>query len=267
MTRDPRCGNSEHTEPVLPGMMRRFFNTAVLSLLLACASDNTSGPDLASARVRFVHAVADTAALDLRINTQLTTALRAVPYATASAYESVKVGTLSFAAQPSPSESADKPRSIASLSQIRVADGTALTVLGAGQARDTITGRAAALSAYVDDMTPPSAGQARVRVINGSADADGLDIYLSAVGAALPSTPTFVGVDYRSTLTKTVSAGTYAVTVTSLSEPTTVLTTGTVTLPAGGVQTMVVLGYRGALPFGVGTPRRIAVLTMVNRAP
>lgn len=252
---------------VFPRMMRRFITTSALALLAACASDDTAGPDLVAARVRFVHAIADTSALDMRINTTLNPSLTAVPFGTASAYQSVSAGTLTFAVQPAPSETADKPRSLSSLSQIRVSDGTSLTVLGAGQARDTISGRAAALSAYVDDTKAPAAGQARVRVINGSPDADGLDVYLTPVGAGRPAAQVFTGVDYRTAVTKTVSAGTYTVTLTPLSEPATVLATASLTLPDGGAQTVVIAGYIGTLPFNLPATRTVSLLTIVDRAP
>lgn len=248
-------------------MLRRLLTASALALLAACASDDTSGPDLVSARVRFVHAVADTSALDMRINGTLNAPLTAVPFGTASTYQDVSAGTLTFAVQPSPSQTADKPRSIASLSQIQVSNGTSLTVIGAGQARDTISGRAAALSAYVDDTRAPAAGQARVRVINGSPDADGLDVYLTPVGGARPATPTFAGVDYRTGVTKAVSAGTYTVTLTPLSEPATTLATASLTLPDGGAQTVVIAGYVGTLPFNLPATRKVTLLTMVDRAP
>ncbi|MCC7054907.1 MAG: DUF4397 domain-containing protein [Gemmatimonadaceae bacterium] len=248
-------------------MTRPFLTAAALLLLTACASDDTAGPDLTDARVRFVHALADTSAVDFRINATLNASQTAVPYGAASAYLSVSAGTLAFAVQPSPSESADKPRSLASLNQIRVSDGASLTVLGAGQARDTVSGRAAALSAYVDDVTQPAGGQARLRVINGAADADGLDLYVTPAGGAVTGTPTFAGVDYRSTLTTVMAPGSYTLTLTALSEPATVLATGSITLPAGGAQTVVVVGFSGTLPFGVPVARRIGFVTMVNRAP
>ena len=247
-------------------MMRRFLVAATLATATACGNDSSSGPDGESVQVRFVHAIADTGAVDVRVNTALDPSLTAIPFGSASPYLVQQGTTLSFSTQPSPSTSADQPRSIGNLSQIQVANGGSVTVLGAGLVRDTVSGRAAALSGYLDDRTPPAAGQGRLRFINGTADADGLDVYLVPTGGALPTTPTFSGVDYRSAQTRTVAPGTYTVTVTALSDPATVLVSAPLTLADGVAQTIVAAGFR-TLPSGVPASRRLQLVTMVNRAP
>jgi hypothetical protein len=148
-----------------------------------------------------------------------------------------------------------------------VSIGAAITIVAAGEARDTVSGRAAGITAYIDDLTAPAAGQARLRVINASPDAGAVDVYATAGTGSIGALPTFAGVDYRSALSRALPAGSYTLTVTALAEPATVLATSAVTLPGGGVQTVVVRGYRGALPSGLPTTRRVAVTTMVNVAP
>jgi Domain of unknown function (DUF4397) len=245
----------------------RFLLAASAVVLAACAKDNTSGPDLGTSRVRFMHAVPDTGALDVRTNSRLTVAMTAVPYGQASEYEAVTAGLVTFSAQPAPSTSADVPRSVANLSAIQIPNGASVTLVAAGESRDTVGARAAGMTAYLDDVTAPASGQARLRVINSSPDAGAVDVYATLAGSAAGAVPTFPGVDYKSAVTRTLAAGSYVLTITPLSEPGTVLATTSVALPAGGVQTMVVRGYAGTLPVGLPTTRRISGTVLVNRAP
>lgn len=245
---------------------------AILAVVLAasfsgCAKDATSGPDIGTIRVRFVHAIADTNALDVRFNSRLTIATTAVQYGGATEYETVTGTQVNVSAQASPSLDVDKPRPLANLTRISVASGGSLTVVAVGEARDTVSGRAAALTAYVDDPAPPAAGQARLRIINVSPDAGAIDVYATAVGGAQGAVPDVPGVDYRSQLSRTLAAGSYVLTITPLSDRTTVLATSSVILAPGGAQTVVVRGYRGAIPSGLSTSRRIAATVVVDRAP
>ncbi len=245
---------------------RRVIAAAVL-VLGACGGEGTTDTSLSAARVRYVHAIADTGAVDVRVRGVLTVPLTAVPYGAATEYQSVASGQLSVSSQPSPSTSIDAPRSIASLNGVAVAAGANVTLLATGEARDTVSGRAAGITGYIDDLAKPASGQARLRLINGSPDAGAVDVYATLSGAALPAVPTFAGVDYRSAVSKTLPAGSYILTITPLSTPATVLATSSAVLPDGGVQTAVVRGYAGTIPPGVSTTRRINATVMVNLAP
>lgn len=251
----------------IPTLVRLAIAAAGAALLAACESKGMSDPLAAAARLMFVHAIADTGAVDVRLATTLTPALTALAYGASSGYQSISSGPILLSVQPSPSSTPTSPRSLTNLSGIAAAVGSTFTFVAAGQARDTIGGNAAGITAYVDDVTPPAAGQARVRVINASPDAGGVDAYATLSGGAISGTPTFAGVDYRSASTRTLPAGTYSIRVTKLSDPTSVLGTATLTLPGGGVQTIVVRGLAGALPVGLSVARSIGVTTMVNLVP
>ena len=215
----------------------------------------------------FVHAIADTGAVDVRVATTLTPALSAVPYGASSGYQAISSGPIQLSVQPSPSLTSASPRSLASLNGIAAAVGSTFTFVAAGRARDTVSGNAAGITAYVDDVSLPAAAQARLRIINASPDAGAVDAYVTLSGAAVGATPTFAGVDYRSALSRTLAAGTYAIRLTPLSDGATILATATLTLPAGGVQTIVVRGFAGSLPTGLSSARAIGLTTMVNLAP
>ena len=238
-----------------------------VALIAACGGDGTSTGGVSTARLRYVHAVADTGALDVRVRGVLRTGLTAVSFGVATDYESVTSGVLSVSSQPAPSTSADVPRSIANLGTIAVRDGASVTLVAIGEARDTISGRAAGIGAFLDDVTKPVSGQSRVRLINASPDAGAVDVYATLTGSARSVVPTFGGVDYRSALTRTLAPGSYALKITALSDTSVTLATATATLADGGAQTMVIRGYAGALPAGVPAARRLAITSMVNVAP
>ncbi len=247
--------------------IRHTFLAVSAALLSACGGDGSAAPNQARVLVRFVHAVADTSALDVRVNTRLSLKLTGVVYGAATDYDTVASTSVTVTTQPAPSTSADAPRSIASIRGITVQSGAAVTFVAGGQARDTVGATAAGITAYLDDLTAPASGQARLRVINASPDAGAVDVYLTPTAGALPATPAFSGVDYKSQVNQTVAPGAYTVTITPLAERTTVLGTSSVTLPAGGVQTLVVRGFAGTLPSGLPSTRRIAATVMVNVAP
>ncbi len=241
--------------------------TAVVLSLAGCAKDDTAGPDIGTIRARFVHAIADTSALDVRFNTRLSVGMTALPYGTATEYETV-IGTLvNASAQVAPSIDVDRPRPLANLTRISVASGGAITLVAAGEARDSVSGRAPGITGYIDDLSAPASGQARLRIINASPDAGAVDVYATIVGGVQGPVPTVPGVDYRSQVSRTLTAGSYVLTITRLSEPANVLATSSVVLPSGGVQTAVIRGYAGVLPSGLPTSRRLAATIFVDRTP
>jgi Domain of unknown function (DUF4397) len=246
---------------------RRSLLLTTSALLTACGNDNTAGPDITSSRARFVHAVADTGAIDVRVNGLLVTELTGVSYGVASEYAPISAGLVSFSAQPSPSTSVDLPRPVANINGLVFQNGASVTLVASGEARDTASARAVGITAYIDDVSPPAAGQARLRVINGSPDAGAIDVYATPTGSAISATPTFGGVDFRSPLARALPAASYVLTITPLSQPATVLATSSVQLPDGGVQTVVVRGYGGTIPAGLPATRRISATVMINRAP
>jgi Domain of unknown function (DUF4397) len=249
-------------------MPLRRLSLAALTLLLAgCGKDGTSGGSLATARFTFVHALPDTGNVDVRVNSTLTGPLTAIPFGTATAYQAIPVGAVTFSVQSSPSTSADVPRAFSNLSGIQLSGGMSVTLIAAGRVRDTAGTNAPAVTPYIDDPSAPATGQSRVRVINASPDAGAVDFYVTPFGAARTNTPQIAGVDYHSAVTRSYSTGSYAVLVTALSDPATALATGSLVLVDGGAQTIVVRGFAGPLPSGVASDRSVSITTMVNRTP
>lgn len=247
--------------------MRFRRSLSVLSALLpaACGGGGSTVPVAGTAQVIFVHALADTSAVDVRVNGRLASALMGVPFGAATLYQSIASGAVAFAVQPSPSTNVDSPRSLTNLGGITVPNGASLTLVAIGQTRDTIGARAAGITAYMDDVSLPPSGRARLRVINASPDAGAVDVYLTPPSQAREATPSFGGVDYRSALTGLVTPGTIQLTVTPLADPTTILARASVTLAEAQAITVVMVGFAGPLPAGVSAARKLSVTTSVNR--
>ena len=251
---------------MLPHLHR--LRLASLTFLLAgCGKDGTSSTPLAAARFTFVHALPDTGNVDVRVSAALSSALTAIPFGAATAYQAVPVGTATYSVQASPSTSADLPRAFANLSGIQLSSGMSLTIVAAGRVRDTAGTNAPAVTPYIDDTSKPASGQSRLRVINSSPDAGAVDVYVTGFGAARTNTPQIAGVDYRSAVARSYAAGVYSVLVTALSDQATVLASTSITLVDGGGQTIVVRGLVGTQPAGFPSERKVGVTTIVNRAP
>ncbi|MBC7843511.1 MAG: DUF4397 domain-containing protein [Gemmatimonadaceae bacterium] len=246
---------------------RQILLAASVALLASCSPDSSTGGNGGTARVIFVHAITDTGSVDVRVATKLTVPFTAVPYGGGTDYQTVSSGALSFTVQASPSTGVDTPIPLTNLSGIAAGSGAALTIVAAGQVKDTANARAVGITAYIDDISLPASGQARLRVINASSDAGAVDVYATAVNSAQGATPTFAGVDFRSALTRTIPSGSYTLTITPLSEPTTVLAQAGVTLQSSTAQTVIVRGIAGPLPPGTPASRRITTTVTTNIAP
>ena len=245
--------------------IRQILLAASVALLASCSSDSSTAGNSGTARVNFVHAITDTGNVDVRVGTKLTVPFTAVPYGGSTDYQRVTSGTLSFTVQVSPSTGTPIP--LTNLSGIAAANGAALTIVAAGQVKDTANARAVGTTAYIDDISIPASGQARLRIINASSDAGAVDVYATAVNAVQSVTPTFAGVDFRSAVTRAIPSGSYTLTITPLSNPAIVLAQAGVTLPSSTAQTVIVRGIVGTLPPGTPASRRITTTVATNVAP
>ncbi len=259
---------ADHDSPMIDMLpIRQILLAASVVLLASCSSDSSTGGNSGTARVIFVHAITDTGNVDVRVATKLTVPFTAVPYGGGTDYQSVSSGTLSFTVQASPSTGSDTPIPLSNLSGIVAANGAALTIVAAGQVKDTANARAVGTTAYLDDISTPASGQARLRIINASSDAGAVDVYATAVNAVQSVTPTFAGVDFRSAVTRTIPSGSYTLTITPLSNPATVLAQAGVTMPSSTAQTVIVRGIAGTLPPATPASRRITTTVTTNVAP
>jgi hypothetical protein len=212
--------------------------------LAACSDDDSTSPG-PTARLRIVHASPNAPNVDVLVDEDRV--LQNVPYLNASAFFF-------------PVTAGER--------RIRVnAAGTNTSVIDAtptldAQASYTVlaTGPVATIQALIapDDLTPPAAGQVKVRVIHAAPAAAGVDVYVTAPGAPLTG-PVLTNVPFRAVSGYlTVPAGTYQIRVTPTGT-TTVAINATVTFAEGQIRTVVATDAPGG-----GAPLGAIVLADLN---
>jgi hypothetical protein len=207
----------------------------VLAGCVALVASSTSpvsaapGAD-ASAMVRGAHFSPDTPSVDVYLTNlaggTTTLALSKVGYGDISSYQRLAPGLYSVGMRPA---GADPSTPVAISWKLDAKPGSAFTALAIGMNK-TLQGRVLS-----DDLTPPPAGQARVRIIQAADHASKADVKAAngpTFGTQVPFTTT---TDYA-----TFPAGTWPVTARSADDPKVSATTS-VTLTAGHSSSIVVL--------------------------
>lgn len=231
------------------------MNSKLLSLLVAASAltaacgddDENTGPDLADARVRVVHASPDAPSVDVLVDDAV--ALTNVPYLGVSDYLEVPSGSRNLKVN---------------------AAGTATTVIDAdadlaedGDYTVIASGLASAIEpiVLVDDNSAPAAGNVRVRAIHGAPSAPAVDIYVTAPGTDLETeTPVLVNVVFGQVADYLEApAGTYQVRVTPTGSKTVVIDSGPLTLASGQVRTAIAVDAAGG-----GGPFELLLLEDLN---
>jgi LPXTG-motif cell wall-anchored protein len=199
-------------------MFRKLIVGSLLALLAALALVPSAFAQGSNAKVRVVHASPDAPAVDVYVNGNLT--LNNVPFFTASDYLDLPAGSYQIQVTPT-----GQPASAA------VIDATA--TVEAGKAYTiAATGEVANIQATIvaDDLTPPAAGKAKVKVYHFSPDAPAVDVKL-ADGTALISNLAFPDAsDYLE-----VDAGSYDLQVTPNGDSTVVIDLAGTALEAGNI--------------------------------
>jgi hypothetical protein len=216
---------------------------AALALLLAvgataCDDTETTAP-AATAQLRVVHASPDAPNVDVLADGNV--ALSNVAYRTASSYLEVPAGSRNLRVRPTGTTT------VVIDANANLAASGAYTVLA--------TGRVASIAPLVlqDDLTAPTAGNVKLRLVHASPTAGNVDIYVTAPTADLATAaPTLPNVPFRAASAYLqVPAGTYRVRVTPAGSKTVALDVNNVTLTAGQIRTAVALDAPGGgAPFG-----------------
>lgn len=223
----------------------------MLSLLLAAGvtvsacsddNDNGTGPE-SSGRVRVVHLSPDAPNVDVLVDD--VPVATAVPYLAASEYLEVDAGNRNLVIRATGGTDAVLDE------DVTVADGGDYTVLVGGDL-DGI-----ALTPLEDDNTPPSAGNAKVRLIHGAPSAGLVDIYVTEPGADISlQTPTLAAIDFGAVSPYLeVPAADYQVRVTPHGTLDVAIDSGTLTLSSGQVRTGIAVEAAGG-----GAPYDVLVL-------
>jgi len=220
-------GRTNWAAPVVAAVV----GTALLLVpSVATAADSSTSSQ--AAFLRTAHLSPDTPGVDIYVSAagKASTVIRSETYGHFSAYVSVPPGSYSVAARLAGS-AASSPVVVSWHLQLAAGDAYTAAAIGSGSER-----RGTLLH---DDLTPPTSGKARVRLIQAASTASGADVTANgtvpiASKAAFATTSGYVQ----------VPAGTWplAARATGASPQTTV---ASVSLPAGSVTTVVLLDEAG----------------------
>ncbi len=174
--------------PVRPRRLRSVVAAVGLAVAAGAVGVLAAAPPAAAATVGYVrlaHLSPDTPAVDVYLGAVTGGAPKkfpAVGYGTVSAYLPLDVGTYSVAMRDVGAEESAKPVLSA---QVTVTAGGAYTVAGVGRFADL------GLRVITDDLSLPSPGKAKVRVVNASVRAPQLDVSVATTGAPIATGAAF----------------------------------------------------------------------------
>lgn len=209
---------------------------AALALMAGPASAAPVAPDNGSGEgwVRLAHFSPDTPAVDVALtafsDSRSMLALSDVAYGDISAYRRVPAGTYSASMLPAGAAPGARP---VITQAVTVESGRAYTVAAVGRNAD-LTG-----TVLTDDLTPPDAGQARIRLVQASVTSP--EVTVQAAGGPLIADAARFG---TATGYAQIGPGVWTVQLTGAAGPP---VTSTVTVQPGTVSTLTVLDRNGAL--------------------
>lgn len=219
---------------------------AAAGLLLGCSDDDKTGPN-GTAQVRVVHASPDAPAVDVLVDNAVV--LNGVTYKQSSDYLEVPAGNRNIKVR------ATAGGAVVINADANVAAGEAYTVIASGLLANIEP------VVLVDDLTPPAAGNIKVRLVHGAPNVGEVDIYVTAPDADISAlTPTLSAVPFQAASDYLeVPAGTYQVRVTPAGSKTVALDTGALTLTSGQIRTAIATEAEGG-----GTPLAALLLADLN---
>jgi hypothetical protein len=223
-------------------MMRRnlfrlgglFAGATLLAGLAGCGSDDgdpPAPPPAPTAQLRAIHASAATPAVDVFVNG--TRALAGVTFGQAAAFSAVPAGStrvqVSLAGQPATSAAIDVTAPLTA--------GRSYSAIAVGEGATGATSLRAVL--IDDDSAAPTTGNIKLRVVHGAPAVPGVDIFVTAPGAALPTTPTIANLQFAGqapaagSAALQVPAGSYQIRARVVGQTAIAFDSGSVALAAG----------------------------------
>ena len=151
---------------------------AATAFATACGDDDdTTGPQ-GEARVRIVNIAPTAGDIDLLLDGNIIE--EDIPYPFATAYEDVGAGNRNVEVRPTGTATS------IIIGDVALSDGESHSLLVAGPGDDL------RVDVLEDDLTAPTGGKAKVRLIHGAPSAGSVDIYVSAPGEALSASDRIV---------------------------------------------------------------------------
>jgi hypothetical protein len=216
--------------------MRRLLVTMVTLLLAAMAAfaPATTQAQGGQGFVSIMHASPDAPAVDVYVNGSRV--LNDVPFFAASPYLPLDAGSYDVAVTAAGDDIAD-----AVIQGTLTLNGGEYVTVAAVNTLDNIEA-----VAFVDNLSTPPAGQARVSVIHASPDAPAVDIKLAGTSDAVAS-----GLAFKQSVELEVPAGTYTFDISPAGSSDVVFTTPALRFENGWVYTLVATGEIGEGGFWV----------------
>jgi hypothetical protein len=239
-------------------------------VLSACGSSDSSTPAPAPAptpttQLRAIHASSDAPNVDVLVNGAI--ALKNVPYETASAFLQIPAGTTQIQVNPTGSSTSVINDTVS------LAANQQYTAIAVGLVDPSAPSSEQISAVLVDDPgDAPAAGNVKVRVVHGAPAVPAVDIYVTAPGVALPSSPTISALSYTSVAPASgsealqVPGGSYEIRATLAGQSTVVFDSGTVSLPANADILVIAIPASGVSPVGLLVAAAGAPAAVVNDA-
>jgi hypothetical protein len=204
--------------------------TAGAALLAGC-NDSDETP---IAELRAIHASADAPAVDVAIDG--TTQFRNLSFTTASPFFPFTAKTTSIAVSPTGTSTAVLNAAVPLTANRRYS-----AIVVGRVSPNAPSGQQLSAVVVEDPNNAPAAGKLKIRVVHGAPGVPAVDVYVTAPGAALPTTPTVPNLAYTSVAPASgsnaleVDGGTYQIRITATGDTTraVVFDSGSIPLAAG----------------------------------
>jgi len=220
-----------------------------MALLSAACHDSSSNRET---QVRAIHASSDAPNVDVLVNGAVK--LTNVPYRAASSFLTIPAGTTTLAVNPTGTSTSVIDTSVA------LAANQQYTAIVVGLVATSAPQSEQIQAVLVDDPgNAPATGNVKLRVVHGAPGVPTVDIYVTNVGAALPSAPTIPGLAYTTVAPASgakaleITGGSYEIraTVSGDTTKTVVFDSGSVSLPANGDLLVTAIPASGVSPISL----------------
>jgi hypothetical protein len=199
---------------------------------MSCGSGSSSTNSDTSPLIRFVQASPSQSTVNILVDS---VSIATENYGAASGYLTVDQGSRHIQIEPNGSGTPFIDQNLS------LSNGTNTTMVVAGETPN-ITG-----VVFTDEITPVTAGDASVRIINASPDMGPADVYIVTAGTSIANvTPTVSSLAFKSaTSYQDIVPGSYEIFLTAPGSKSTFISTGTITLTTNQIRTFVAIDQLG----------------------
>lgn len=230
--------------------VQRLAIAATVIGFAGCSSGSSSSSLPQTTQLRAIHASSDAPNVDVIVNGN--SVATNVPYKAASQFFTIPAGTTKVQVNPTGTST-----SVINVSPSLLASHQ-YTAIAAGYAAPSAPTAQAIAPILVDDPgNSPQSGNVKLRVVHGAPAAPAVDIYVTAPGAPLPSSPTVPALSYSNYAPAAgvkaleVAGGNYEIRVTLAGTSTVVFDSGSAALPANADLLVTAIPATGVSPISL----------------